>query len=196
LRECFHGAHAMDPSPANVLGILSLVLWSLIGIVCVKYLIFVLRADNRGEGGVLSLLALAYGEAPKRPGIRPIQPRIWLMALGVFGAALLYGDGMITPSISVLSAMEGIEVASPALTSYVVPVTVAVLIALVGVQRHGTGGVGRAFGPVTFCWFVALAALGIRGIWGAPQILQALSPHHAVRFLLEQGGAAFVVLGS
>jgi len=196
LRECFHGARAMDPSPTNVLGILSLVLWSLIGIVCVKYLTFVLRADNRGEGGVLSLLALAYGEAPKQPGARPIRPRIWLLALGVFGAALLYGDGMITPAISVLSAMEGIEVASPALTSYVVPVTVAVLIALFAVQRHGTGGVGRAFGPVTFCWFVALAALGIRGIWGAPQILQALSPHHAIRFLLEQGGAAFVVLGS
>lgn len=196
LRECFHGPHAMEPSPANVLGILSLVLWSLIAIVCVKYLTFVLRADNRGEGGVLSLLALAYGEAPQQSGPRTIRPRIWLIALGVFGAALLYGDGMITPTISVLSAMEGIEVASPALTSYVVPVTLAVLIALFAVQRHGTGGVGRAFGPVTFCWFVALAVLGVRGICGAPQILQALSPHHAVRFLVEQGGTAFVVLGS
>jgi KUP system potassium uptake protein len=116
--------------------------------------------------------------------------------MGVFGAALLYGDGMITPSISVLSAMEGLEVASPRLTAYVVPFTLLVLVALFAVQRHGTTGIGRAFGPVTLCWFVAIAALGVRGIWSAPEVLEALSPHHAVRFLVQQGHVAFVVLGS
>ena len=191
LRECFHGAHSVGVSPESVLGILSLIFWSLAAIVCFKYLIFVLRADNKGEGGILSLLALAFGDSPSNGRRRAI-----MIGLGVFGAALLYGDGMLTPCVTVLGAIEGLEVATPLFSPYVVPLSIVILVALFAVQRVGTGGMGRAFGPVTLVWFLVLAALGIRGIVMAPEVLGALSPHHGFLFLLNNGSAAFVVLGA
>ena len=191
LRECFHGAHSVGVSPESVLGILSLIFWSLIAIVSVKYLVFVLRADNKGEGGILSLLALAFGDSPNSGRRRGI-----LVGLGVFGAALLYGDGMLTPCVTVLGAVEGLEVATPLFAPYVVPLTIVILITLFAFQRVGTGGMGLAFGPVTVVWFAVLAALGVRGILMAPEVLGALSPHHAVFFLLNNGSTAFVVLGA
>jgi len=158
LRECFHGEFAVPLTPANVLGVLSLVFWSLIAVISIKYLAFVMRADNRGQGGILALVALAVPRDVT-------QGRSWLLALlGLFGASLLYGDGMITPAISVLSAVEGLELAAPALDNAVVPVTVAILIGLFAIQRHGTGRVGSLFGPVMAAWFATLAALGVRGI--------------------------------
>ena len=191
LRECFHGAHKIDAGAASVLGILSLIFWTLTAIVSVKYLLFVLRADNKGEGGILSLLVLAFGDESNTSRRRSI-----LVGLGVFGAALLYGDGMLTPCVTVLSAIEGLEVATPLFSPYVVPLTILILIALFAVQRVGTGGMGRAFGPVTVVWFVVLAALGVRGILMAPEVLGALSPHHALRFMMANGSTAFVVLGA
>jgi len=159
IRECFYGKYGVPVSPANVLGVLSLIVWSLILVVSVKYLVFVMRADNRGEGGILALMALVV------PSRAPAQGRSWRLAvLGLFGAALLYGDGMITPAISVLSAMEGLEVATPLFRPFVVPGTVVILVGLFLFQRRGTAKVGAVFGPVTFVWFVVLALLGIRGI--------------------------------
>jgi KUP system potassium uptake protein len=192
LRECFHGPHAVGASPANVLGVLSLMLWSLIILVSIKYLGFVLRADNKGEGGILALLALTFPSGTSRSGSRAK----WLILLGLFGTALLYGDGMITPAISVLSAVEGLTVATDVFEPYVIPITVAVLITLFSVQRHGTGKVGRIFGRVTILWFIVLAALGIKGLADAPEILAALNPWHAVRFFMANGWHGFVVLGS
>ena len=150
-----------------------------------------LRADNKGEGGILSLLVLAFGDESNTSRRRSI-----LVGLGVFGAALLYGDGMLTPCVTVLSAIEGLKVATPLFSPYVVPLTIVILIALFAVQRVGTGGMGRAFGPVTVVWFVVLAALGVRGILMAPEVLGALSPHHALRFMMANGSTAFVVLGA
>jgi KUP system potassium uptake protein len=191
IRECFHGEYGVEPTPAHVLGVLSLMFWSLVVIISVKYIVFVMRADNRGEGGILSLVALAV---PREAATRGSG---WLLALlGVFGAALLYGDGMITPAISVLSAVEGLEVAAPGLGRFVVPATVAILIALFAIQRHGTGRVGALFGPVMVLWFTVLAALGVRGIAHEPTVLTALAPWHAVSFLAEEGGVGFVVLAS
>ena len=155
LRECFHGPHAIPPTPGNVLGVLSLVFWSLLVVICVKYLGFVMRADNRGEGGILALTALTGAHQGKARGGRRV-----LLLTGLFGAALLYGDGMITPAISVLSAVEGISIATPALERWVEPVTVVILIALFLVQRRGTAGLGAVFGPVMLLWFLAVAALG------------------------------------
>lgn len=191
LRECFLGPHAMNPTSANVLGVLSLIFWSLTAIVSVKYLLFVVRADNKGEGGILSLLALTFGDAPASGPRRGV-----LVALGIFGAALLYGDGMLTPCVTVLPAMEGLEVATPLFKPYVLPLSILVLIGLFAVQHLGTGRVGTAFGPVMFVWFTTLAALGVRGILMAPEVLSALSPHHAVRFIVTEGTSAFVVLGA
>ena len=191
IRECFHGEYGVEPTPAHVLGVLSLVFWSLVIVISIKYLVFVMRADNRGEGGILALVALAVP--------RDVLPRGsgWALALvGVFGAALLYGDGMITPAISVLSAVEGLEVAAPGLGRFVVPVTVAILVALFAIQRRGTGRVGALFGPVMVVWFATLAVLGIRGIAQDPSVLGALAPWHAVEFLAEEGGVGFVVLDS
>jgi len=191
IRECFHGEYGVEPTPAHVLGVLSLVFWSLVIVISIKYLVFVMRADNRGEGGILALVALAVP--------RDVLPRGsgWALALvGVFGAALLYGDGMITPAISVLSAVEGLEVAAPGLGRFVVPVTVAILVALFAIQRRGTGRVGALFGPVMVVWFATLAVLGIRGIAQDPSVLGALAPWHAVEFLAEEGGVGFVVLAS
>jgi KUP system potassium uptake protein len=172
--------------------VLSLIFWSLILVISIKYLVLILRADNRGEGGILALTTLVTPIASlgHRGSRRP------LVLLGLFGAALLYGDGMITPAISVLSAVEGLEVAAPVLQPFVIPITVAILVALFLFQSRGTEGVGRVFGPVTAVWFVTLATLGISQIMRAPIILTAVNPLHAIGFFLANGGRAFLVLGS
>jgi KUP system potassium uptake protein len=191
LRECFTGPHGVDPTPANVLGVVSLVFWSLTIIVSIKYLTLVMRATNRGEGGILALLSLtgASGRAQKKF-------RRALLALGIVGAALLYGDGIITPAVTVLGAIEGLEIATPLFKPFVVPIALVVLVALFTVQRHGTGRVGSIFGPVMVVWFLVLALLGLRGIWMSPEIVAALDPRHGVSFLFENGRTTFVVLGS
>jgi KUP system potassium uptake protein len=191
VRESFHPSHGLSVTPQNVLGVLSLIFWSLILIISVKYLALVLRADNRGEGGILALAALSTPMFVRRRG-----GRWWLIMLGLFGTALLYGDGAITPAISVLSAVEGLEVATPLFAPYIIPITIVILIALFLAQRHGTARVGVMFGPVTLLWFVTLAVLGIRQIVQEPGVLAAASPLHAVTFLLENGWRGFVVLGS
>lgn len=187
LRECFYGEHALPPTPANVLGVLSLILWSLILIISVKYLILILRADNRGEGGILALATLVSEVAGRTK---------FLMLLGLFGAALLYADGMITPAISVLSAMEGLHVATPLFDPYVVPVAIGILVALFLFQSRGTTGVGRVFGPVTVLWFVTIALLGIQQMIRVPEVLGAINPLQAMQFFTRNGGTGFVVLGA
>src|SRR5207249_438431 len=187
IKECFVPHRGLPPTPANVLGILSLVLWSLIVVIVLKYLTFIMEADNRGEGGILALMALLGPAAGRTPA---------LISLGLFGAALLYGDGVITPAISVLSAMEGLEVAAPRLADYIVPATVVILGALFLVQRRGTAGVGTVFGPATLVWFVSIAAVGLPQIVQQPGILAAVNPLHAVRFLGTHGFHGFLVLGA
>ncbi len=192
LRECFHGANAMAPVPANVLGVLSLIVWSLILVVSLKYLVYVLRADHQGEGGILALTALAVPSREKGPSrMRPA-----LLLLGLFGAALLYGDSVITPAISVLSAVEGLEVIAPSLERYVVPITVAVLVALFAIQRRGTQRVGMIFGWITGGWFVTLATIGVYQIVQEPAVLVALDPSWAVRHFTTHGTTGFVILGA
>jgi KUP system potassium uptake protein len=191
VRESFLPAHGLAVVPANVLGVISLVFWSLVLVISVKYLAFILKADNRGEGGIMALAALATPMGVRQSGGRP-----WLIALGLFGTALLYGDGAITPAVSVLSAVEGLEVATPLFAPYIVPITIAILVLLFVQQRHGTAGVGRVFGPVTLLWFATIAALGAAQIAREPGVLAAASPHHAVRFFADNGARGFVVLGS
>ena len=191
-RECFNPEHGIAPTPEAILGVVSLIVYSLLLIVSVKYVAFVMRLDNRGEGGVMALLALV--QFSRRTERRP-QRRVFL-ALGLFGAALLYGDGVITPAISVLGATEGLEIAAPGLAPYVVPVAVAILFALFMLQKRGTARVGAMFGPVMFVWFVTIAVLGGAQIAQAPAILGALAPWHAVRFVAHGGLPAFMVLGA
>ena len=192
LRECFRDAHSLPPSPANVLGVLSLIFWSLLLIVSLKYLALVLRANNRGEGGILALMALAF---PKRaPGAS--RRRALLIGLGVFGAALLYGDGIITPAISVLSAVEGLNIATPAFEHFVIPITVITLVGLFAAQSRGTGKVGTVFGPVMVLWFVSLALLGLRGILKSPQVLWCFDPLLGLDFLVRNRWTGFAVLGA
>ena len=180
------------PAPETVMGVVSLIIWALILIVGLKYAILILRADNHGEGGIVALLALLDARHAPRG-----SPRAWLLIVGLIGAALLYGDGVITPAISVLSAVEGLKIDAPALAPFVVPVTIAILVGLFLVQRKGTEFVGRIFGPVMLVWFVAIALLGIKGIFHNPAILGAISPHHAVLYLSHAGpGIAFAVLGA
>ncbi len=190
--ECFAGAHPLPVTADNVLGILSLIFWSLILIVSVKYLGIVMRASNRGEGGILALMALAFPERSPKTGRR----RALLISLGVFGAALLYGDGMITPAISVLSAIEGINIATPAFEHFVIPLTLLTLAGLFAAQCKGTGKVGAVFGPVMLVWFAALGLLGIRGILQSPQVLGSLNPMRGVQFLVHRGWTGFGVLGA
>ena len=190
VRECFVGEHSMAIRPVNVLGVLSLIVWSLLGVISLKYLAYVMRADNQGEGGILALMALALD--PRQP-VR----RQWLVfILGLFGAALLYGDGAITPAISVLSAVEGVQVAAPALGPFVVPITIVILVVLFSVQRRGTAGVGLVFGPITLVWFAVLIALGVYQIAENPGVLRALSPTYAVDYFGQHGVAGLTVLGS
>jgi len=191
MKEAFHGAHAMDVSPANVLGVLSLIFWSLIIVVSVKYVVFIMRADNKGEGGIMALMALV-----QRATRAESRTRWLLMTLGIFGAALFYGDGMITPAISVLSAVEGLEVATPALKQYVIPISLTVLFGLFLFQRHGTARVGALFGPVMLLWFATLGLLGALSIVRHPDVLAAVNPWYAVAFFVQHGVAGMIVLGA
>ena len=191
LRECFHSGHGVKPTPENIFGVLSLVVWSLIIIISLKYLVLVMRADNRGEGGILALMSLVRARGETRKMYRSA-----LAALGLFGAALLYGDGMITPAISVLSAVEGLEVATPLFSHFVVPLTVIVLIGLFVLQRFGTARVGAMFGPVMLVWFAVIATLGVIQIVKEPHVLTAINPEHAVNFFVLNRGRGFLVLGA
>jgi len=190
LKECFNGPHGVPPTPENVLGVLSLVFWSMTFVVSVKYLTFVMVADNRGEGGILALMALVGQTGTSRRG------RGILLLLALFGAALLYGDGVITPAISVLGAIEGLAVAAPSLGHAVVPVTVVILALLFLFQRRGTAMVGAVFGPIMLVWFLCIAVIGVRGIVQDASVLGAVSPHHAVRFFLAHRLHGFLVLGA
>jgi KUP system potassium uptake protein len=191
IKECVDPGHGVDPTRANLFGILSLVFWSLTMVVTVKYLTFIMKADNRGEGGILALLALV---PPRRDGR---STGIGLVAgLVIFGAALLYGDGVITPAISVLSAVEGLSVATTRLTPAVIPLTVAILIGLFAVQKRGTASIGGIFGPIMLLWFFTIAALGLWQVVHFPAVLAAVHPVHAVRFFARHGRQGFLVLGS
>ena len=194
LEECFmrHHGHQIAVTHDNVLGVLSMITWSLLLVISVKYLLFVLRADNRGEGGILALMSLVRPREAGRRGVR----RTILIALGLFGSALLYGDGMITPAITMLSAFEGVKVATPIFERWIVPLTVVALIALFAVQKHGTARVGRFFGPLMVVWFAALAALGVWNIVQLPHVLVAANPLWAVTFLLAHPVAGYLVLGA
>ena len=187
LRECFYGEHAVAPTPANILGVLSLIVWSLILVISIKYLILILRADNRGEGGILALATLV-SEVVRRGK--------FLFLLGLFGAALLYADGMITPAISVLSAVEGLHVATPLFDPFVIPAAVAILVALFFFQSHGTTGVGKVFGPITILWFFSISALGLHQILHVPGVLAAINPLHGFRFFIANGASGYLVLGA
>lgn len=190
LRECFMH-EGIEATHANVLGILSLILWALILVISCKYLLFVMRADNRGEGGVAALVALLN---PWQ--VKPGSQRYLLMLLGLFGAALIFGDGTITPAISVLSAVEGLETATPAFKPFVIPVALIILVGLFSLQHRGTARVGRIFGPIIVVWFLVLAALGLNGILQYPAVLAAANPAHAYAFFASNGFAGFAVLGS
>jgi KUP system potassium uptake protein len=191
IKEVFGGSHHPVPiTPDNILGILSLIFWTLLLVVSLKYAAFIMRANNNGEGGIMALIALVHRHTRNARQARA------LMLLGLFGAALFYGDGIITPAISVLSAVEGLEVATPAFKSWVIPLTLGILFGLFWVQRHGTGRVGGLFGPITTIWFLVLAILGIANIWLSPGVLAALSPHHALAYFIAQPGMAFLSLGA
>ena len=191
IRECFYGDFAIAASKPNILGVLSLIFWALIIVVTVKYLIFILRADNQGEGGILALASLIRPRGKSRKNLA------WtLVAIGVFGASLLYGDGMITPAISVMSALEGLNVITPHLDPYVVPLTVLILLGLFSIQSRGTGKVGSLFGPVIFIWFSTIGILGGIKVVNHPAILVALWPGHALHFLLANRIHGFLVLGA
>ena len=191
MKEAFGPVYGLRATDANVLGILSLVFWSLVLVVTVKYVFIVMRADNRGEGGIMALMAMAQRSLPLAS-----ETAYVMGILGIFGAALFFGDGVITPAISVLSAVEGLEVAAPSLSRYIVPVTIGVLIALFAVQRKGTESVGKVFGPVTVLWFISLAVWGLLGIVDTPRVLAAVSPLPALQFVLHHGGHSFFVLGA
>jgi KUP system potassium uptake protein len=180
----------MHPTPESIYGVLSLIFWALIIVVSLKYVMFIMRADNKGEGGIMALMALTLRGVGGQPKLR------WLLAIiGIFGASLFYGDGVITPAISVLSAVEGVKVAAPGLAHWIVPVTAVILFFLFALQRHGTEQVGRLFGPVMVIWFITIALLGARMIWTEPHVLYALNPFYGVRFFMTHGMQAFIALG-
>jgi KUP system potassium uptake protein len=190
VKEVFHTGH-VEFTPDNVYGVLSIFVWTLTIIVSLKYVTLVLRADNHGEGGLVAMLALASESVRDKPQLRSL-----MLLVGVFGTCLFYGDGVITPAISVLSAVEGLEVVSPAFTKAVIPLTLVILFGLFAVQKHGTAGIGKFFGPITLLWFIGIAALGIPHIAGHPEIIGALSPHHALRFMWANPGTTFIILGA
>jgi KUP system potassium uptake protein len=191
VKEVFHLSHRIGPNEANVMGMLSLVFWALIIVVSLKYIVFIMRADNRGEGGIMALIALAQLAVNQHPRLK------WgFLSLGVFGAALFYGDGIITPAISVLSAVEGLQVAAPALQEVVIPLALAILAGLFFVQRVGTGNVGIFFGPVMLLWFLILAVLGVKEILHNPHVLLAVNPAYGFAFFRINQGSAFLALGS
>ncbi len=190
-RECFLGIHGPQINTANILGVLSIIIWALLLVISLKYLVFVLRADNRGEGGILALMALVVrGEKANS------RRQSVMILLGLFGAALLYGDSMITPAISVLSAVEGLRKASPAFDPYLVPIAIFVLLGLFYYQHQGTARIGKLFGPVVLVWFAVLAITGIRSIWYEPGVLRAFNPLHAIHFFVSNGWHGFAVMGT
>ena len=189
VRQCFTEVGGV--SEAGVFGILSLIFWALFIVVTLKYVIVIMRAGNRGEGGILALTALAL-----RSSGRQSRAHALILSAGLVGAALFYGDGVITPAISVLSAVEGLKVATPLFEPYVIPVTIALLVALFLVQRGGTGRVGGLFGPVTALWFIVIAALGVRGIADAPRVLLAINPYYGLSFFVSDPWRGFLLLGA
>ena len=192
LRTAFHGQHAIPLTPGNVLGVLSLIFWALIIIVTIKYITVVLRADNKGEGGILALMALVqHGRLESA-----LAPHRAFILLGVLGTAFMYADGALTPAISVLSAVEGLRIAAPGLTHWVLPLTLGILVGLFLFQRRGTAGVGAVFGPLMLVWFTTLAVLGVSSIVQAPSVLAAVSPQHGIRFFGEDPRRGFLVLGA
>jgi KUP system potassium uptake protein len=190
LKEVFHGGHVAT-TPENILGVLSLIFWTITVIVSLKYVLLILRADNNGEGGLIAMLALATTAVKDRPPLRRI-----LMVVGLFGTAIFYGDGVITPAISVLSAVEGLKVAAPRLDAWVVPLTLVVLTLLFAAQRYGTGGIGKAFGPITLTWFVVLILLGLPHIATNPGVLVALNPAYSIEFFVTEPLVSFIALGA
>ncbi|RYF18228.1 MAG: potassium transporter Kup [Comamonadaceae bacterium] len=190
VKEVFGSGH-VPFTAGNVYGVLSIFFWTLTVIVSIKYVTLVLRADNNGEGGLIAMLALASQAVKDKPKLRRV-----LLGVGIFGTSLFYGDGVITPAISVLSAVEGMEVVSPAFKEWVIPLTLVILLCLFAVQKRGTAGIGRFFGPITLVWFLAIAVLGVWHIVGHPEILQALSPHHALGFMWRNPGTTFIILGA
>ena len=190
MKEVFGSGH-VPFTPENVYGILSIFFWTLTTIVSVKYVTLVLRADNHGEGGLVAMLALASQSVKDKPRLRKV-----LLMVGIFGTCLFYGDGVITPAISVLSAVEGLEVISPAFKKAVIPLTLIILFCLFAVQKRGTAGIGKFFGPITLVWFAAIAVLGLYHIATQPEILWAISPHYAVMFMWENPGTTFIILGA
>ena len=191
MKEVFAGPHELRPEPASVYGVLSLIFWAITIIVTTKYVVLIMRADNDGEGGIMALIALVQGAV-----LRTARAKWALVALGAFGAALFYGDGMITPAISVLSAVEGVEIAAPSLDTLVIPITLAIITTLFAIQRFGTHAIGRLFGPVMGLWFGSLAVLGFARLLDEPGVLRALSPSYAVTFFVDHGTSAFLALGS
>ncbi|MDP2819858.1 MAG: potassium transporter Kup [Polaromonas sp.] len=190
LKVVFESGH-VPLTPDNVYGILSMVFWTITVIVSLKYVTLILRADNNGEGGLIAMLALATNAVNDKPKLRR-----WLLAVGIFGTAIFYGDGVITPAISVLSAVEGLELLSPAFKPYIMPLALVVIFGLFYVQKNGTAGIGRYFGPICALWFVTIAVMGIPHIWAHPEVLGAVSPHHALRFIFQHPGTTFVLLGA
>ncbi|HEY5996131.1 MAG TPA: potassium transporter Kup [Candidatus Deferrimicrobiaceae bacterium] len=193
VKECFEGKHAIAITHGNVLGVLSLIFWSLIVVVSIKYVYFIMKADNRGEGGIFALLALLHA---RRAATESGRRAAFLTLLGVFGAALLFGDGIITPAISVLSAIEGLNVATDAAAPLVIPLTCAIIFTLFMVQHYGTQKIGVAFGPIMIVWFAAIASFGLMSVIRRPEVLVAINPWHAVAFFAENHLHGFVVLGS
>jgi KUP system potassium uptake protein len=197
LRQCFFGPHAVSPTHEAVLGVLSLIIYALLIVISFKYIVVVMRADNQGEGGILALASLVPPRGGgTRPGGAAALDRPILVGLGIFGAALLYGDGMITPAITVLGAIEGLEVATPFFAHLIVELSVVILFGIFLIQKYGTHRVGRLFGPVMVVWFITIAVLGVTWIVRVPQVLEAINPAHAIRFFREHGGQGFVVLGA
>ena len=190
MKEVF-GGHRLVPTPDNVLGILSLIFWALILVVSLKYVIVIMRADNKGEGGILALLSLVQGQAPLRSRARWV-----IMSLGFLGASLFFGDSLITPAISVLSAVEGLEMGAPALHPFILPLALGILVGLFAIQRRGTASIGRLFGPIMLLWFGVLGVLGALSIAQYPQVLAALLPIHALQFFMTHGTAGFLILGA
>ncbi len=190
VKEVFGSGH-VPFTPENVYGILSIFFWTLTVIVSLKYVTLVLRADNHGEGGLVAMLALASQSVKDRPELRRV-----LLVVGIFGTCLFYGDGVITPAISVLGAVEGLEVVSPTFKKFVIPLTLVILLALFMVQKHGTASMGRFFGPIMVLWFVVIAGLGLVNIAADPHILVAISPHYAVAFMWDNPGTTFIILGA
>ena len=191
LKECFGGEHGLTATPANILGILSLVFWAILIVISLKYVSFIMRADNRGEGGIMALMSLVMEKSRIMPGLRH-----GLLLLGLAGASLFYGDGIITPAISVLSAVEGLEVLKPALHPFIIPIALAVLIVLFRSQQHGTEKVGGLFGPIMLLWFLALGGFGLRSLLKTPAALDAVNPLHGIHFFAQNGWLGLLTLGS